>query len=122
MDAEREHLKTRLIRLMRDQHTGREMAAHKRDLLREFYSVRVAENESYNNLFDREIRLLIEEINQGGGLICSSSTDGYWWAESLVDGLPFAERNRSRALTQLGNAERLVDNLKSEFGGQLPLI
>lgn len=119
---EREYQKTRLIRLMRDNHKGKERAAHKRDLLREFYSVRVAENESYNNLFDREIRGLIEEINQGGGLICSSAADGYWWAESLVDGLPAAEKNKSRALTQLGNAERLVDNLKKEYGGQLPLI
>jgi len=119
---EREYQKTRLIRLMRDNHMGKDRAAHKRELLREFYSVRVAENESYNNLFDREIRGLIEEINQGGGLICSSAADGYWWAESLVDGLPAAEKNKSRALTQLGNAERLVQNLKREFGGQLPLI
>lgn len=114
--------KGQLIYLMKARHFGEENAAHKKQLLQEFYSVRVAENESYNNLFDRELRSMIEEINQEGGLICSSPKSGYWWAASLKDGLAAAEKNQSRALTQLGNATKLVENLKHEFGGQLELL
>lgn len=93
----------------------------KRDLLREVFGAHAAADESYNNPFDRTLRGLIEEINAEGGVICSSARHGYWWAASLADGLSAAEANMGRALTQLENSKRLVDNLKREFGGQLSM-
>ena len=116
-----DELKARLIWLMRGRHCGQGKAIKKRDLLVELYGGYAAEDESYNNAYDRTLRATIEEINQEGGLICSSASGGYWWAESLDDGLEAAERNMNRALTQLENARRLEKNLKAEFGGQLML-
>ena len=114
-------LKSRLAWLMKSRHCGNAKAIKKRDLLVELYGTYAAEDESYNNAYDRTLRSMIEEINQEGGLICSSASGGYWWAESLDDGLEAAERNMNRALTQLENARRLANNLKAEFGGQLAL-
>lgn len=114
-------LKSRLIWLMTCRHRGQVNAIKKRDLLVELYGNYAAEDESYNNAYDRKLRGMIEEINQEGGLVCSSASGGYWWAESLDDGLGAAERNMNRAFTQLENARRLVKNLKDEFGGQMVL-
>lgn len=49
---------------------------------------------------------MIEEISAEGGMVCSSTRCGYWWAASLDDGLPAAESLEARALTQLENARR----------------
>jgi len=114
--------KAKLIHLMTEFHTGEPKAAKKKKLLVELFGEGAEVDESYNNPLDRELRSLIEEIIQEGGLICSSPSRGYWWAESLKDGLTAAERNKKRALTQLRNAEKLEDNLQAAFGGQLPLI
>lgn len=116
-----DEFKAKLIHLMKTFHAGQGRAAKKKDLLVELYGGYAAEDESYNNAYDRTLRGTIEEINQEGGLICSSASDGYWWAESLDDGLEAAERNKKRALTQLENARRLEKNLRDEYGGQLAL-
>jgi len=115
--------KPKLIWLLKTFHLGKGKAIRKRDLLKELFGADVAADESYNNLHDRELRGAIEEINHDeGGLICSSAADGYWWAESLRDGIKAAEANKSRALTQLHNAEQLVDNIKRQYGGQLGMF
>lgn len=114
--------KNEFIYLMKARHTGVKSAAHKKQLLQEVYGDDIAEDESYNNRFDRYLRNMIEEINQEGGLICSSPREGYWWAASLKDGLDATEKNKGRALTQLENANKLIENLKTEFGGQLDLL
>lgn len=114
--------KDKLTHLMKEFHTGEAKAAKKKVLLVELFGKEAVEDESNNNPFDRDFRALVEEIIQDGGLICSSPSRGYWWAASLKDGLTAAEGNKKRALTQLKNAEKLEENLKKQFGGQLPLM
>ncbi len=116
-----EATKTRIIHLMKGYHCGKARQIKKRDLLAEVYGQGATRDESYNNLQDRKLRKMIEEINDEGGLICSDSS-GYFWAASLDDGLDAAERNRARALTQLENANHLIENLKAEYGSQLGLF
>lgn len=111
-----------LIDLMRRFHCGKKKAAKKSDLIEELWGTEAANDKTYNSRYDRSLRMMIEEINNEGGVICSDSTHGYWWAESIDDGLPAAESNLARAFTQKNNAERLIDNLKREYGGQLGLF
>lgn len=113
--------KQRLSMIMRS-HQGVKCAIKKADLLSAVYGPGAAQDKSYNNKFDRSLRALIEETNSEGGMICSSPAAGYWWADSLDDGLPAAEALERRALTQLTNARNLLKNIKSEYGGQLRLV
>ena len=123
MDESQEYLKDRLKLLMRNYHLGQDKAIRKRELLAELYGPTKAKDESTNNPYDREMRSMIEQINaEDNGLICSDSTHGYWWAASLSDGLPAAEKNVARALTQYGNAKHLEENLHKAFGGQLDFL
>jgi hypothetical protein len=118
-----EYTKNRLLSLMKTFHVGQEEAIRKGELLVEVFGPEASKDKSYNNPFDRELRAMIEWINrEETGLICSDTKNGYWWAASLSDGLPAAEKNVNRALTQLENAKHLEDNLRQAFGGQLELI
>ena len=105
------------------QHRGVKNAIKKRDLLKEMFGIETAEDESYNNVDDRKLREMIEELNnEHGGLICSSSTAGYYWAEDLKEGLAAVEAAKRRAATQMHNASSLEKNLQDAFGGQLGLL
>jgi hypothetical protein len=76
----------------------------------------------YNHNLERAVQNAITDINNNdGGLICSDTVHGYWWADSLNDGLPAAERRVSRALTQLHNAKILKENIRRHFGGQMEM-
>ncbi len=75
---EDEYVKTRLIHLLKEFHTGQEKSIKGNDLLRELYGDGAAADRTYNNPFNRRMRALMEEINDEGGLICSSASGGYW--------------------------------------------
>lgn len=113
--------KVRLLTFMRKHHSGKENAAKKREILAYLYSAEVANNESYNNLLDRKLRKMIEELVNEGASICSSAKRGYWYASGFNDGMESVEENKSRALTQLSNVSKLEKNLSHEFGGQLEM-
>jgi DNA-binding winged helix-turn-helix (wHTH) protein len=120
--SEASYEKKMVLRQVLLQHQGQGKAVKKRDLIVALWGEEAARDESYNSRYDRSLRGMIEAINQEGGLVCSSPKHGYWWASSLEDGLPAAESLKGRALTQLENANRLVENIKAEFGGQLRLV
>ena len=86
------------------------------------FGTEAAADKSYNNQYDRSLRAMIEELIQDGEPICSSPTAGYWYAASLEDGLPAAEQSKARAMTQLGNANRLAENIKKAYGGQFAMF
>jgi len=118
-----ERVKTQLVYILRTYHVGQGKAIKKRDLLREIFGQSVAEDESYNNLQDRQLRDAINKANnEEGALICSSARLGYWWAASMSDGVGAIEENKSRAMTQLANVSALEKNLQKEYGGQLELL
>ena len=114
--------RARLLHILTHRHIGQAQAVKKADLLVEMFGPEAAVDKSYNNQYDRSLRAMIEELIQGGQPICSSPTDGYWYAASLEDGLPAADRAKSRALTQLHNAERLEKNIVETYGGQMSLL
>ena len=114
--------RARLLHILTFHHVGQSQAAKKADLLVEMFGPEAAADKSYNNQYDRSLRAMIEELIQGGQPICSSPTDGYWYAASLEDGLPAAEQSRARAMTQLSNANRLTENIKKAYGGQLAMF
>ena len=102
----------RLIDILRANHRGQGRAVNSADLVLELYgpiSPRGA---------DRTIRDAVEKINNAGGLVCSSPASGYWWAASLEDGLPAAQKKLHRAEVQVVNAKRLANNLEMSFGQQ----
>jgi len=72
-----DELKSRLLWLMKNFHSGQARSIKKRELLVELYGAYAAADESYNNAYDRTLRAAIEEINQAGGLVCSSAHGGY---------------------------------------------
>lgn len=113
--------KQRLFMVMQS-HQGIKRAIKKWDLVTAVYGPGAAVDRSSNNKYDRSLRALIEETNSEGGMICSSPSAGYWWADSLDDGLPAAEALEGRALTQLTNARHLLQNIKTRYGGQMRLI
>lgn len=117
-----EYERMKLLALLKSQHLGRTRAVKKRDLLRELYGAEAEADRSYNNPFDRKLRKMMEELVQAGYAVCSSAQCGYWYASSLDDGLGSVRENKSRALTQLGNAERLEQNILAEYGGQMGMF
>lgn len=117
-----ERKKYQLLDLMRRYHRGVDKSAKKSELIEELYGPEAAQDKTYNSRYDRSLRDMIEEINQEGGVICSDSTHGYWWAASIDDGIAAAEKNLARAFTQKKNAEQLIENLKREYGGQLGMF
>ena len=114
--------RARLLHILTHRHVGQSKAVKKADLLVEMFGPEAAADKSYNNQYDRSLRAMIEELIQGGQPVCSSPTDGYWYAASLEDGLPAAERAYSRATTQLHNALRLKKNILETYGGQMSLL
>jgi hypothetical protein len=115
-------LMQRLEYLMRQWHVGMDKAIKKKDLLVEIYGPYAVEDQSYNNPYDRELRNMIEELNHDhNALICSTPSDGYFWASSLSEGLSAVEASTRRAATQMDNAHHLERNLKQAFGGQLSM-
>ena len=113
--------RARLLHILTHRHVGQAQAVKKADLLVEMFGPEAAADKSYNNQYDRSLRAMIEELIQNGQPICSSPTDGYWYAASLEDGLPAADRAKSRATTQLHNALRLKKNILETYGGQMSL-
>jgi hypothetical protein len=96
---------------LRFHHQGQQNAIKSKDLTVVVFG-------QYSHNYERAIQKAITTINQNGGVICSNSSSGYWWADSLADGLPAASRRVSRALHQLKNARTLKENLQRYFGGQ----
>jgi hypothetical protein len=113
--------KDRLLNVMYS-HRGAARAIKKYDLIDAVYGVNAASDKSVNSKYDRSLRELIEQTNHEGGMICSSPAAGYWWADSLDDGLPAAEALERRAVTQLTNARNLLKNIKAKYGGQMRLV
>lgn len=114
--------KARLLTFMRTYHVGKHKAAKKREILAYLYSESVANNESYNNILDRKLRKMIEELINAGAPICSSAQCGYWYAASLADGMESVDENKARAMTQLQNVSKLEKNILNEYGGQMGLL
>ncbi len=88
------------------------------DLLAEMFGEETARDRSTTNPHNRKLRAMIEEINNQGGLICSSSYHGYWWAKDLNDGMASVNENKARAMTQLGNVTKLEKNIAQAFTHQ----
>lgn len=114
--------KAALLFHLKRYHTGKSNAAKKRDLLAALFSGDAARDESYNNILDRKLRKMIEELIGEGQPICSSAQCGYWYAASLGDGMESVKENKSRALTQLENVKQLEQNILAEYGGQMRLV
>lgn len=110
-----------VMRVLKTRHQGRKQAATKGTLIFELFGIGRgdAEYETTERMFRRCVELADAEH---GGLIVSDAVAGYWWAESLDDGLEPAEKNMLRARTIHDNAKKLVENLKAEYGGQMGLL
>ncbi len=110
--------KHQLVNILREQHNGRDNAIKIADLLAEMFGEETARDRSTTNPHNRKLRAMIEEINNQGGLICSSSYHGYWWAKDLNDGMASVNENKARAMTQLGNVTKLEKNIAQAFTHQ----
>lgn len=117
-----EELKGRVAWYLKTYHVGQDKAIKKRELLKALFGEQTSQNESYNNMDDRVLREMINLANEEGALICSSSRCGYWWADSLADGLKSVRENEARAKTQLHNTSVLEANLQKAYGGQLEMF
>jgi len=118
-----EYAKNRLKSILMDYHVGQVKAIHKDELLNEVFGSVALIDKSNNNIYDRSMRAMIEHINtKESGMICSDPSCGYWWAASLSDGLPAAQKLLDRASTQRANAQELIDNMRHHFGGQLDFM
>lgn len=114
--------KAELKLILMQSHLGQERAVKKVDLIRKLWGDAAANDQSYNSRFDRSLRAMIEELNHEGGLVCSSPSSGYWWADSLDDGLPAAQSLIARASVQMDNARTLEKNIVKAYGGQMALM
>mgnify|MGYP001399000486 CR=1 FL=1 len=114
--------RARLESIMRHRHSGQGRAAKKSELLTEMWGPEAAADKSYNNLYDRSLREMFDEINAHGGLVCSDSVRGYWWAESLEDGLPAARQKIARGANIIESGRVLERNILDAYGGQLSLL
>lgn len=109
--------KSNLIFIMQNRHRGQANAAKGNQIISELWGEDAAKDKSYNNPHHRSLRAMIEDaIHNDHALICSDSVRGYWWADSLQDGMKAAEANRDRANTQKKNAEALIGNLMQQYG------
>ena len=99
-------------------HKGHSKAAKKDQIIRELWGI-TPHSKEYSSK-ERLFRDCLEDgVQLHEALIISSESDGYWWADSLTDGLDFAEKKMARARTILANAKKLIDNLKERYGGQI---
>ena len=114
--------KSRLLHYLQTYHRGQGKAIKMRDLLAAIYGADAAQDRSTNNPDNRKLRKMIEELINEGEPICSSASSGYWYADSLEDGLNSVTENESRALTQLANTRKLKQNILDKFGGQMGLM
>ena len=111
-----DNLIERLIEILFYLHTGQGQAITTNNLVLEVFGSVVPRDAG------RTIRDAVDKINKAGGLICSSPACGYWWAQSLEDGLPSAEKKLHRAQVQLLNAKKLENNLRYSFSRQETLL
>jgi len=109
-----------VIRAMKTHYRGKDKATTKERLMADLFGLHKGDP-NYENT-ERIFRRCVEIANlEYGALIVSDESVGYWWAISLEDGLVSAERRLSRAKTMFDNAKKLVDNLKTTYGGQMGL-
>lgn len=107
-----------ILRVMKARHSGKSRAATKDALMMELFGIYkgAVDYESLERLFRRCIELGNQDHE---GLVVSDASVGYWWAESLSDGLEPAEKNMARAMTILKNAKTVLENIKKTYGGQM---
>lgn len=113
--------KQRLLNLFLTKFYGSHRAGKKRDFLKELYGQGAANNESYNNTHDRAFRLMVDALIDEDYPICSTSSNGYWYASSLNDGEASVAEGMSRAQAIRERAQKLEENLVKNYGGQMEM-
>lgn len=115
-----EDLKPVIVLKLKAHHAGSAHRAEKWEFVEAVCGVTIAESErNNNNLFERRVRAAISELRKEGALICSDTTGGYWWAESLEDVMGMSDSLRDRAKDLLKTARQLRAQARREFGGQM---
>lgn len=89
-----------IVEYLKEYHTDESEAIKGRDLRCLF------------NLTDRELRLVISSLRQGGNAICSS-TSGYWYSESPAD----IQITLSRLEGQVKNMNLTIKGLRQVLTG-----
>ena len=91
---------TDIVEYLKEYHTDESKAIKGRDLRCLF------------NLTDRELRLVVSSLRQGGNAICSS-TSGYWYSESPAD----IQITLSRLEGQVKNMNLTIKGLRQVLTG-----
>ena len=91
-----------IVEYLKEYHTDESKAIKGRDLRCLF------------NLTDRELRLVVSSLRQGGVAICSS-TSGYWYSENPTD----IQITLSRLEGQVNHMNLTIKGLKSILTGGL---
>ena len=89
-----------IVEYLKEYHTEESKAIKGRDLRCLF------------NLKDRELRMVISSLRQGGNAICSS-TSGYWYSENPAD----IQVTLSRLEGQVKNMNLTIQGLKKVLAG-----
>lgn len=114
-----EYKRERLASYIREYHRGEAKAISRADLCAYLFNS-TAGDISNNNMHDRMLRNMIEELNRDfGAVICSSTKGGYFWADKLTEALTCSNTALARAKTIRQNAEALAENARRQFGNQL---
>lgn len=118
-----EALKPVVAELLKNFHRGHARRAEKWSLVERACNVTIPDAErTSNNMFERRAREAIELLRNEGGLVCSDSSGGYWWAQSIEDVLAVSDGLRRRARSLLRTARNLRRAAVHEFGGQMRLV
>lgn len=91
---------TDIVEYLKEYHTDESKAIKGRDLRQLF------------NLTDRELRLVVSSLRQGGNAVCSS-TSGYWYSENPAD----IQITLSRLEGQVKNMNLTIKGLRQVLTG-----
>lgn len=118
-----EPIKRYLRMHLRTNHAGRAHRADKWTLVERVFGAAIPDGQrNANNPHERKVRMAIAEMRKDGEPVCSDSSGGYWWAESLEEVEAVTAELEGRAKDLLETASVMRKRAIEAFGAQPQLF
>ncbi len=113
------NLRERLLAILQ-QHVGKENRISRKALVEKSCGVKLAVSELANSTFDRQVRIVLDELQDTHPILSSSGAGGYYYAGSAEEIARYAAELDSRAHKLLQKSRRLLRQAR-QFRAELQL-